>query len=257
MRGSDLVDAILPRLAKEGKSTKQITLAGAATRLGVGLATLVLWKRPRRQVDANSVANLIIKARRQAQKETVTQVIRPVIEFLPVEPHPSERRNGLNYELFSVLEKAGQHHKYLAPLRKLLEGKQGVYVFFDSRGRALYVGKTQKRNLWAEMNSALNRPREVQQVWRVKHPVGNRAFDPAQAARRQIVAHTVKLYELARYVSAYEVSPELIGAVESMLIRCAPNDILNVRMEKFGGGEESSLAGQKPRGGRTRGRRRA
>jgi hypothetical protein len=253
MKGPDLIGALLPRLAKEalakGVPPPRVTLRQAAQRLGLSLVTLTLWKRPKRNLNENSVANLIIKARKAARIEgaehALGDIIKPIVEFLPIEPAKAE--HGTNYALFSVLGEGTERHRFFDPLRKLLEGKQGVYVFFDSRGRALYVGKTLKQNLWFEMNSSLNRAREVQRVWRVSHPVDSRAFDPSRAAKRQIVGNAVKLHVLARYVSAYEIAPNLIGPVESMLIRCFPNDILNVRMEKFGGGKQASRVKPKTR----------
>jgi hypothetical protein len=43
----------------------------------------------------------------------------------------------------------------------------------------------------------------------------------------------VRLHELAEYVSAYQVADEMIGDIESLLIRAFPNDLLNKKIENF------------------------
>ena len=110
----------------------------------------------------------------------------------------------------------------------------GIYIFYDSRGRALYAGKTRQRTLWQEINSAYNRDRSVQQIRRVKHPERRQNFRRSDEKQRQIRLRTVPLNDLAAYFSAYNVVDGLIGELESLLIRGFANDLLNVRMENFG-----------------------
>jgi hypothetical protein len=86
------------------------------------------------------------------------------------------------------------------------------------------------------MNNALNRDRgDVQSVFRVTHPEAKGHFAESGEKIRQIRSQGVKLHDMAVYVSAYEVASGLIDTFESVLIRSFANDLLNVKMEKFGG----------------------
>lgn len=88
------------------------------------------------------------------------------------------------------------------------------------------------------MNSALNRDREVQRVFRVSHP-DQVQFRESGEKLRQIRSQSIRLHDMAEYFSAYEVAIDLIDTIESILIRSFPNDLLNVKMEKFGGGKQT------------------
>lgn len=109
----------------------------------------------------------------------------------------------------------------------------GLYIFYDTRGRALYAGKARKQSLWYELNLAYNRERGVQNIFRVSHPERRQNFRTSDEVRRQIRSFNVKLHELARYVSAYQITDAMINDVESLLIRAFPNDLLNKRMENL------------------------
>ena len=114
-----------------------------------------------------------------------------------------------------------------------MAAKSGLYVFYDSRGKALYVGQTQKQNIWKEMNLAFNRDRSAQVLMLVKHPERNVEFMPANSKVRQPADTILRLYDLAAYFSAYEVIPEMVDNLEALLVRAFPNDLLNYKMEKF------------------------
>ena len=49
------------------------------------------------------------------------------------------------------------------------------------------------------------------------------SFDPTQYSAA----------EMAEYMSAYEVADEMIGEVESLLIRAFPNELMNKKVENF------------------------
>jgi len=160
----------------------------------------------------------------------VTAIV-PIVEFHDIRAVDSLR--GAYQEVFDTSSTAS---RYAQGLRARLKEAKGIYVFYDSRGRALYVGKTQRgnANLWAEIKNAFNRDRdEIQGVLRVQHPKRNQAFD--SEVKRKPTRVPVKLHELARYMSVYEVAPPLIGSLEALLIRGFANDLLNKRMESFGG----------------------
>lgn len=118
-------------------------------------------------------------------------------------------------------------------MKEALEKSKGIYIFYDSRGRALYVGKTARQNLWKEIHGALNRSRDVQKIKCVKHPTSRIKFRPTEEKKRPIVPVTQQLHEMAAYLSAYKVADEAIGVFEAALVRSFANDLLNVRMEQF------------------------
>ncbi|WP_456403832.1 hypothetical protein [Hydrogenimonas sp.] len=94
-------------------------------------------------------------------------------------------------------------------LRKYLEDAKGVYFFYDSSGKIIYTGKTEKQTLWAEMKSIFNRERQARAVFQVKHPTTGVSFDPAWKKLTQPRSRVVYLHETANYFSVYEVSDDL------------------------------------------------
>lgn len=84
------------------------------------------------------------------------------------------------------------------------------------------------------MNNAFNRNRgEVQHIKRVAHPQNRVHYKSPQEQERQIVKHSVPLYDIASYCSAYEVPDSMISKFEALIIRAFANDLLNVRMESI------------------------
>jgi len=96
--------------------------------------------------------------------------------------------------------------------------EQGIYLFYDSMGKAIYAGRTNTQSLWSEMSSALTRKRKIQKLYKYNHG--------------QIKKQPYCLYEVAHYVSAYAVHKEAIKDFEALIIRAFPNDLTNVRMER-------------------------
>lgn len=112
----------------------------------------------------------------------------------------------------------GKNTKEQEELKRKLEAKQGIYLFYDSLGRALYAGKTSSQTLWKELGSAFSRERKVQKLYKYNN--------------KQIRKSQYYLYEVAHYVSAYAVHRDAIKDFEALIIRAFPNDLTNVRMEK-------------------------
>ena len=84
------------------------------------------------------------------------------------------------------------------------------------------------------MNNAYNRDRgEVQSIKRAYHPKKNVQYKGLEIKKRQIRRESIALYDVAFYLSAYEVPDGLIGKFEALLVRAFANDLLNVRMENF------------------------
>jgi hypothetical protein len=155
-------------------------------------------------------------------------MLRPIIEYFPI--NPVESAGGIKYELFATGKDDNPLH---VQLRKCLSEAKGVYIFYDSRGRALYVGKAKDQSLWHEIKNAFNRQRDTQTVYRVSHPTRRQNFKAAYTLGRQPTRTQLKLNDLAAYVSVYEVEGPMINKMEALLVRGFANDILNVRMERM------------------------
>jgi DNA-binding transcriptional regulator YdaS (Cro superfamily) len=222
MNGAELV-AELKR--KHSISTDR----ALAKHLGMTEIALGGWKRSKTPLTARQVANAIEKASRVAVTKSQRATLRPIVEFFPIDAVESAR--GVKYELFPTGKDDNPLH---GQLRAALSKASGIYVFYDSRGRAIYAGKAKEQSLWHEMKDAFNRDRDTQKVYRVAHPSRRQAFKPAYAKPRQPTSTELKLNDLAAYVSVYEVEKAMINDLEALLVRGFANDLLNKRMEKFG-----------------------
>lgn len=225
MIGSDLIAALK---RKFGVTTD----TALAKKIGITVPGIQLWKN-RTQVTERQLSELVHKASLAGARNMQSSALRPIVEFFATKR--TESTQGKKYELISTKTANGGKHAYRLGLRQELERHSGVYIFFDSRGRAIYVGKARKQSLWKEMNLAFNRERgDVQKIKRVNHPARNQAYTTSKEKARQISDHVVPLCELASYFSAYEVTDGMINEVEAMLVRSFANDLLNKRMERFG-----------------------
>jgi hypothetical protein len=156
-------------------------------------------------------------------------LIEPVVEYLSISPTPSKQ--GAKWEIFTAKSASGADSHYLDAIKAELKKCYGVYVFYDSMGRAIYVGRAAKTTLWAEANNAFNRDRkDHQSIWGVNHPTKN---VKRVISNRQIVRSEVLLHEIADYFSAYRVAAEHINTLEAFLIRAFANNLLNKKIEKF------------------------
>ncbi len=213
------------------KKLKIKTDRALACRIGVPEVTLQSWKNAK-DFSSLQLAGLVSKAMKSAEKETQLSAIRPVVEFYRILKCESGQR--VRWELFSEKEEGGDSHPYRSGLKKRLEDSRGVYIFFDSRGSAIYAGKARSQSLWREMNLAFNRNRgEVQQIKRVRHPENRVKYRTPEEKSRQIGSHVVPLHELASYFSAYEVADGMIDELEALLVRSFANDLLNKKIERF------------------------
>ena len=225
MDGTILITELTKRLDERGENGK-ISDTVLARYLGITPATLASFKG--KELTARQICNVIDSYAQARVAELVDKSVEPIIEFLQLVPCQTTTRKS--WQLFSTLRN-GKPNRYLKALRERLEGSHGIYVFHDSRGRAMYVGKAQQLTLWTEMNNAFNRDRkEVQNIKRVTHPISQGGY---AARERQIVKRPVALHAMASYVSAYEVPDELISKFEALLVRSFANDLSNVRMEHF------------------------
>jgi hypothetical protein len=227
VKGKDFIEQVRRSISAAG--SPPATDRAVAKHLGISVAGLANWKA-REGVTTRQIAGLLSSVANASRQRTQAEAIRPIVEFFQI--RPVSVGDGDQYRIFGTGTKADPH-PYLAGLKAELEKHRGVYLFYDSRGRALYAGKTRAQFLWQEMNLAYNRDRDLQNILRVQHPERRQDFRTSDEMRRQIRKVNVRLHELAEYVSAYQVADEMIGDIESLLIRAFPNDLLNKKIENF------------------------
>ena len=225
MNGEEVIQALK-------KKFRAPTDQALASRIGMTVTGIHRWKT-RPNVTLRQLAELVFKTNGAGSRDLQNSAIRPLVEFFPID----RARQKTTFVLFSSGSRAGGggNITYRAGLKAELDAHFGVYIFFDSRGQAIYTGKARKQTLWKEMNLAFNRDRgDIQKIKRVRHPERNQAYKTTNEKTRQITDHIVPIHELARYFSAYHVAEGMIGDVEAMLVRSFANDLLNKRMERFG-----------------------
>lgn len=227
MNGRDLIEQV--RRSITGDRERAATDRAVAAHLGISVTSLANWER-RDEVTVRQMAGLLSSAAKASRRRAHEEVIRPIVEFFQIRRTPVG--SGDQFRIFSA-GGGDDAHPYLTGLKSELDKHRGVYMFYDSRGRALYAGKTRAQSLWTELNLAYNRDRDLQNILRVQHPERRQDFRTSDEMRRQIRRVNVRLHELAEYVSAYEVADEMIGEIESLLIRAFPNDLLNKKIEHF------------------------
>jgi len=224
MKGSEV---ILELKQKFGVTTDK----ALGDMLGLSIPTIHNWKK-RPKCTLRQIADLVHSASKAGAKNMRDNAVRPLVEFFHV--YADESRRGAGYSLFESRDENGVHHPHLLGLKEELDSKNGVYLFFDSRGQAIYAGKAKEQSLWKEMNNALNRKRDdVQRIKRVQHPERRQAYRSSEEQSRQIKDQPVPLWDIATYFSAYEVTKEMINDVEALLVRSFANNLLNKRMERF------------------------
>lgn len=221
MRAQELIDALGRKLG----TASQTELAAA---LGVTVQTLINWKNRDEDLTPNQVASAIAKSRTSAVKQSQYETIQPIVEFYKIRVVPSRRDAS-----WQVLDGSQDDTQYARELREHLDSMSGIYIFYDSRGRSLYVGKARQQTLWKEINLAFNRQREVQKLALANHPKRNQSFKPGYEKLRTIKDIQLELFDIATYFSAYSVEDGMIDDLEALLVRGFANDLLNVRMETF------------------------
>ena len=164
------------------------------------------------------------EATKKALRDAIRGAIRPIVEYYPIDPEI--KGQGGNRVMFKPKQDEVQRKQ----LKKALLAASGVYVFYDSQGQALYVGKT-KNDLWTELDQTFNRPTSTRAkpLKLVDHGRANREFIPASEKNRRLAKKPVRFYQMASYFSAYEVAPDLIDDVEALLIRSFANSLFNTQ----------------------------
>jgi hypothetical protein len=226
--GKQVIEAVRKKLTKGGVKPKDRQVADY---LGMHAVQLSAYQDDT-ALTPLKIANLIERAVDAERHRIFTDPISPIVEFYPLDAQINER-GRTNYELFNV-KVAGEVLPYRQGVKDALRNAVGVYVFYDSRGRALYVGQAKRQPLWDEMKAAFNRDRrDLQMLRRVNHDETAKEFRPYEEKRRKLLQRSVFLSDIARYFTAYKVHLDLIDEVEALMIRAFANDLLNQKMEDF------------------------
>lgn len=212
----------IKKLKEKFKKDKDADLA---RHLGQQVQNLHNW---RRKLGLAAIVNLVKRAvdtaETRKEKDISKTFIKPIVEYFPIEKESKQRKN---YEIASP---SSLKEKWANVLRELQESRAGIYIFYNSSGRAIYAGKTEPNNnsLWNEMRSAFNRTafdeRSGPTFYRVKH-------DTKQPVRLSKTA--IPIHELASYFSAYKVHEDMVHNIEALLIRAFTNNLMNKKMETF------------------------
>lgn len=224
MKASELIAALKKSLATA--STQELAEA-----LGVTVQTLNNWVRAgAKDIAPSKVAAAIAKSRKAAIRSAQLTTIKPIVEFYELSRCLTKQEKS--YQPFSAGSDATT---YARGLKDALDSNHGIYIYYDSRGRALYVGKARKQSIWKEMGLAFNRDRALQKICLVPHPDRNQDFKTGHEKQRQPRAVQLELSDLARYFSAYSVDDGMIDDLEALMVRGFANDLLNKKMETFVG----------------------
>ncbi|MBK9441385.1 MAG: helix-turn-helix domain-containing protein [Comamonadaceae bacterium] len=184
-----IFNALLDALQEEYGAVTQQQIAKA---LEVTQGTISNWATGGQPSKAN--LKKLIDFFRQHHAATL---VKPIFEFQAIDPVPS----GDSWKFSSDTN-------VVTALKASLENVPGLYLYYDSAGHAIYLGKTEA-SLYAEAKQRLK-------------AVPNRSiFVPTKAKASQ-------MGQLARFLSAYEVTiPAAIKNLESFMIRAFANDLLN------------------------------
>ncbi|KEH07471.1 hypothetical protein GY14_27120 [Delftia tsuruhatensis] len=221
MKAIDLLEA----LARKLETNSQIELANA---IGVSVQTLINWKSRDEDLSANQVASAILKSQSAAIQKSQFETIQPLVEFYSISRCRTKREAR-----WQVFDAGPSATLYAQGLKKALDDSYGIYIFYDSRGHSIYVGKAREQSIWRELNLAFNRKRAVQTITLVKHPERNQEFKPGYEKLRQPKDLQLEIFDMAWYFSAYSVDGGMIDDLEALLVRGFANDLLNVKMETF------------------------
>ena len=196
-----------------------------------GLTARMLADRRGKEATATGISDLVERHADHRVDAFLEESIEQIIEYFPLEAAES---NGSALRIFSIYDEDEKEVPFYAGLKRQLEDANGVYIYYDSRGRAIYVGKAHGQSLWKEMNLAYNRGREaVQHLKIADYPTTRGTYSLEKARRVQIAKRSVYLHHIAHYFSAYRVPKPMISKIEGLLVRAFANDLLNIRMEKI------------------------
>ena len=180
------------------------------------------------KVTTENVARLVSSAYENGFELGLEFGIFPLVEFFPI--NHSESQQNKKWEILPPIADSTTGEK---ELKDKLLGNQGIYFFYNSECKVIYIGKTEDQTLWAEMKQSFNRKIGTYKYNYVHHPENERELSSPLSENRKIVNHQAYLYDTAYYFSAYKVEPSLIKNLEAFLVRTLPNDLRNTKKENF------------------------
>ena len=208
-------------LANARKNFRVANNAQLAKVLGVSGEYLRQVERVR-VISERRIVTLLKKMASRTKTALGAKGVQPLLEYYPITSTDAGSKK-------EIVDRRGHNG---AQVRKLLDGHRGIYVFYDSTGRAVYVGKTTKRSLWKRMNESFNSGRGIKKA-QVDHPSRRTTVEPAYVSRRDIRDRPVKVRDVAHFFSAYAVDDSLISSIEAFATRAFANDVKNIRVERF------------------------
>jgi transcriptional regulator with XRE-family HTH domain len=186
---NQIFTSLLEALEEEYGSVTQAEIAKA---LRVTQPTISNWKNGGEPSKSN--LKKLIEFFRAHHAATL---IKPLLEFEPIQP----LRSGNEWR-FSAEQSVIDH------IKGETEHRRGVYLFYDSSGHAIYLGKTES-SLYGEAKQ------------RLKATPNRGTYVPIKTTRPQ-------MGQVARYLSAYEVTNvAAVKNLESFMLRAFANDLRN------------------------------
>ena len=168
----------------------------------VGGATETQWKT-KKEISPTILKNAL----RKFENQKLSSAVAPVVEF-----HKLNFDHGHNVD---TLRRRIDDEVVIENLKRT----PGIYAFYETQGRLVYVGKTEKNNLFQEM---------TQRYAGKKVPF--RVLKGGKAKQEN-----ASIKDVATYFSAYKVHDHLISNVEALLTRIIINNASNLRVESFKG----------------------
>ena len=191
---------------------------------------LANWRKNPSPLSSTEILNLIKDIKdtsvKKSRDEIHREFITTIVEYYPIEKVNSKGGKGDKFEISPPGSMKGEWDAIRNDLEKT---RTGIYIFYASSSRAIYVGKTAGRtgSLWARMKSSFNHDQESRQHYRIDHGKGDKVNT------RKLGRKAVQLHELAKYFSAYKVDPQFTHNIEALLIRAFADNLMNKKMENF------------------------
>jgi len=188
--------------------------------LGITNNTSSKYER-KNDLNNTEIFGLIKKSRRSA----VQNSINVITEYYPIEL----TRLRENHDFIDA-KRDPNHTK----LKNELNKSFGVYVFYDSSGRAIYVGKAVRQSLYSEMRSAFNRFRnEVKDTMVIIRSAHTKNKMKIVKFNKSIKRHRVTISDVSAYFSAFRIDKNLISTIEAIMIRAFANNLTNSKIENL------------------------
>lgn len=147
----------------------------------------------------------------QVLKKIQNLKIAPLLEMVPIRPNMP----GGKWYFFEEAQRT-KREKIL----KALDGRRGVYCYFDGAGVPTYFGKADRTTLNLEAENRLHA-----QIEAIRYGAGLKKLKKTSGPRQG---------ELVRFLSAYEVTPRsAIPKLEALMIHSAANVLFNKKLEKL------------------------